>query len=81
MAFAIHLDGQHRLGAIEVEHIDARGMLTAKFQPIQRAAAQMDTQAGFGPGQGAAQYAGARDGAFVRQEPLPLYAALRATSP
>lgn len=25
MAFAIHFDGQHRLGAIEVQHIDAAG--------------------------------------------------------
>ena len=34
MAFAIDLDRQHRLGAIEVEHIDARRMLAAKSQPI-----------------------------------------------
>jgi hypothetical protein len=74
MAFAIDLDRQHRLGAIEVEHIDARRMLTAEFQPTQRAAAQMDPQAGFGRGQGAPQDAGARDGAFVRQEPLHRFA-------
>ncbi len=74
VAFAIHLDGQHRLGAIEVEHIDARWMLAAKSQPIQRTAAQVDPQSGFGRGQGAAQDAGARDGAFVRQEPLHRFA-------
>ena len=74
MAFAVDLDGQHRLGAIEVEHIDARRMLTAEFQPTQRPAAQMDPKSGFGRGQGAAQDAGARDGAFVRQEPLHRFA-------
>ena len=74
VAFAIHVDGQHCLGAIEVEHIDARRMLAAEFQTVQRAAAQVDPQSGFGRGQGAPQDAGARDGAFVRQEPLHRFA-------
>ncbi len=59
VAFAIHFDRQHRLCAIEVQHIDADRMLAAELQATQRAAAQVDPKSGFGRRQSATQNASA----------------------